>query len=158
MAALALALEKWIRGEPGGEAGAQRTAAASGQDSAETGAAVGEAAMDFSRLDEFREFDDEHLSMTREVIGLFVADTPMRLDAIDAAVAAGDVEALSSAAHALKGAAGNVGATAMHVAAGELEHLAKAGWPADAAQRAARLRALWAGTQAALEAWAGPAA
>jgi len=109
--------------------------------------------MDFGRLEEFREFDDEELSMTREVIGLFVADTPQRLAAIATAIAAGDAQALASAAHALKGAAGNVGAVALHQAGGELENLAREAMPPDAAQRSVALQALWERTLAALTDW-----
>jgi signal transduction histidine kinase/DNA-binding response OmpR family regulator len=145
---LAQALERWI-------GGAQDAAA--GEAPASTAApAVNEPAlMDFARLEEFREFDDEELTMTREVIGLFLADTPQRLQAIDAAVAARDAEALSQAAHAVKGSSGNVGAVAIHEAAGELETLAKAGWPEDAAARAQRLHALWDKTRAVVERWPG---
>ncbi|QJW83867.1 hypothetical protein HK414_07245 [Ramlibacter terrae] len=100
VAALAQALEKWIR--RGSETAQQEAAAAP----VATEPAPGETpVMDFGRLEEFREFDDEELSMTREVIALFVADTPVRLAAIEAAIAAGDAQALASAAHALKGAA-----------------------------------------------------
>jgi len=91
--------------------------------------------------------------MTREVIGLFLADTPQRLAAIDTALATRDAQALSQAAHALKGSSGNVGAIALHEAAGELETLAKAGWPADAEARAQQLHALWETTRVAVEGW-----
>jgi signal transduction histidine kinase/DNA-binding response OmpR family regulator len=142
VAALAQALEKWIAGRVPAAAPAVVPALA-------PSAAV----MDFARLEEFREFDDEALSMTREVIALFLQDTPVRLEAIDAAVAAQDAGALASAAHALKGAAGNVGAVALHLAAGELEALSKEGLPGDAAARAGALRALWNRTREAIQGW-----
>ncbi|HSH88530.1 MAG TPA: response regulator, partial [Ramlibacter sp.] len=110
--------------------------------------------MDFSRLEEFREFDDAELTMTREVMGLFLADTPARIDAIAQAVAAQDAAALSRAAHALKGGASNVGAKAIQQHADALEAAAKEGMPADAAQRAAKLRELWDETREALATWA----
>jgi CheY-like chemotaxis protein/HPt (histidine-containing phosphotransfer) domain-containing protein len=143
VAALAQALEKWIGG------GAVVAAAAAPAAPASSATNV----MDFGRLEEFREFDDEDLSMTREVIALFRHDTPARLDAIAAAIEARDAAALATAAHALKGAAGNVGATALHVDAGALEDLAKDGWPEDAAARHARLCELWEQTRIALDGW-----
>ena len=146
VAALAQALEKWIAGPKAADAPA--TAAPPVAPPADV------PIMDFSRLDEFKEFDDEALTMTREVVGLFLDDTPGRLDAIDQAVASGDATLLATAAHALKGSAGNVGARALHVTAGELESLARAGWPADAAQRATLLRDLWEKTRLALAALA----
>jgi CheY-like chemotaxis protein/HPt (histidine-containing phosphotransfer) domain-containing protein len=144
VAALAQALEKWIARAP--------AAAAPAASSPPQGAAPLEL-MDFGRLEEFREFDDEDLSMTREVIALFRQDTPARLEAIGAAVTARDVAALTTAAHALRGSAGNVGATAMHREADALETLAREGWPADAAERLARLVQLWDQTRLALDGW-----
>jgi signal transduction histidine kinase/CheY-like chemotaxis protein/HPt (histidine-containing phosphotransfer) domain-containing protein len=143
VAALAQALEKWIVGAGTTESTPAPLAAAP--------APAG--VMDFTRLEEFREFDDEELTMTREVIGLFVTDTPPRLRKVDAAVAARDAAGLASAAHAIRGAAGNVGATGLHLAAGDIETLAREGWPEDAAERAAQLHALWAQTRAAIDAW-----
>ncbi|MGV3569320.1 MAG: response regulator [Ramlibacter sp.] len=150
VAALAQALEKWIRrgSEPAGAA-----PAAPGTAQAQAGTGDEAPVMDFGRLEEFREFDDADLSMTREVIALFAADTPARLAAIDAAIAAGDAQGLASAAHALKGAAGNVGALALHQAGSELEHLARETVPPDAARRSALLQALWQRTHAAITAW-----
>ena len=142
VAALAGALEKWIAtGEP--SAAAHATPAPTEQPGL----------LDTQRLQEFREFDDEELTMTREVIGLFLADTPPRLEALEAAVAGGDAAALATTAHAIKGAAGNIGAGALHEAAGRLEADAKQGLPADAAAQVAQMRTLWEATRAALQAW-----
>ncbi|HVZ46225.1 MAG TPA: response regulator [Ramlibacter sp.] len=145
--ALAGALQKWIvRARP--------AAARADEEPVPAPAALtSQMLMDFGRLQEFREYDDEALTMTKEVIGLFLADTPKRLDAIDAAVAAQDAQALASAAHALKGAAGNVGAMAMHAASSALEAAAKQGFPADAAAQGRHLRELWHGTRLEVESW-----
>jgi signal transduction histidine kinase/DNA-binding response OmpR family regulator len=148
VAALAQALERWV---------AQGQARASdGGDSAPVPAPVAapEAPlMDFARLEEFKEFDDADLTMTREVIALFMADTPARIDAIEQAVAAQDAGALSRAAHALKGGASNVGAKAIQQHADALEAAAKEAMPADAARRAQKLRELWDETRQALAGW-----
>jgi HPt (histidine-containing phosphotransfer) domain-containing protein len=93
------------------------------------------------------------LTMTREVIGLFLTDTPARIEAIAQAAAAGDAQALSRAAHALKGGASNVGAKAIQQHADALEAAAKEGMPADAALRAAKLKELWEETRSVLSAW-----
>jgi signal transduction histidine kinase/CheY-like chemotaxis protein/HPt (histidine-containing phosphotransfer) domain-containing protein len=143
VAALAQALEKWL-----GIAGDARPGAPAA-DTPPPAASL----MDFSRLQEFREFDDEELTMTREVIALFRNDTPARLASLQAALAGSDAQLLSAAAHALKGSAGNVGASALHEAAGELERLARDGWPADAGERVAQLERLWEGTREAIEGW-----
>jgi signal transduction histidine kinase/DNA-binding response OmpR family regulator len=141
---LAQALQKWITQDAPAEGVPAQSDASN---------LSAEALMDFGRLEEFREYDDEELTITKEVIALFVDDTPRRLDAIDAAVAAHDGQALAAAAHALKGSAGNVGATALHVAAGTLEVEAKEGWPRGAQAQAQALRALWSATRARIGQW-----
>ena len=110
--------------------------------------------MDWSRLEQFREFDDENLSMTREVVALFITEMPQRTDAIRCALATGDSAVLSQAAHALKGAASNVGAQVLSDACAALEHSCLQGpWPADAAVRVAGLLALADSTRQLLEDW-----
>lgn len=92
--------------------------------------------------------------MTRQVMALFVADTLARLQAITDAAAVQDEAALATAAHALKGSAGNVGAVALQRQAAALENGARGGIPQDAAQRLQALRELWEATRAALTNWA----
>ncbi len=145
VAALAQALEKWIAGQEPAAGPAPSGPAA------EPGAAG--PLMDFSRLEEFKEYDDEEQTMTREVITLFMADAPQRLAAIGEAIAAGDAAALARAAHALKGSASNIGAAAMHLASSTLEADAHHGLPADAAARLASLQTLWQKTREALASW-----
>ncbi len=59
----------------------------------------------------------------REIVQLFLVDCPTRVAAIHAAVAGGDPEEVRTAAHALKGSAGNLSATALTAAARTLERL-----------------------------------
>jgi two-component system sensor histidine kinase/response regulator len=58
-----------------------------------------------------------------EVIRLFLEDCPIRLSEIKAAVDAGDPERIRTAAHALKGAAGNLSANGVFEAARVLERI-----------------------------------
>jgi len=87
------------------------------------------------------------------VVNLFLSDAPARLQAIDEAVVAGDAPGLASAAHALKGAASNVGAKGLQALCSALEADAAGGLPANAQARVAKLRLAWEQTQAALRAW-----
>ena len=144
VAALAQALERWTTGEGGKSA---KTAASHGATDQEV------PLLDPARLEEFKEFDDEELTMTKEVVALFVSDGPRRLDAIEQAVVAGDASAISVAAHALKGAASNIGATAMQQEAADLEREASSGSVNGAAARLTHLRDLWTGTRAKLAEW-----
>ena len=146
VAALAQALERWTGPGQTRKRGVQ----------AAPTAPVAEASpplVDFSRLEEFKEFDDDELTMTKEVVSLFIADAPKRLDAIEQAVVANDTAAIATASHALKGAAGNIGAVGMQREAALLESEASRGVVDEAAARVARLRDLWAGTRAELASW-----
>jgi CheY-like chemotaxis protein len=110
--------------------------------------------MDWSRLDQFKEFDDEERSMTREVMGLFTQDAPQRRSDILASLATTDPALLSLRAHALKGAASNVGASALSEACSVLEQACKTGvWPLDAAEQIAQIDKLTDQTLAALLDW-----
>ncbi|MDP3169178.1 MAG: response regulator, partial [Polaromonas sp.] len=169
VAALAQALERWLprmtsaaggSGKPGKRApGRDQAGEVSSPGAAplsKTSAApVPEVKlMDFERLAQFKEFDDDHLTMTREVIGLFMADASHRLDAIDQSIRAADPVALAWATHALIGATGNVGAVAMQAVCTELELAAKTGCiPADASQQFERLQSYWTQTRAVLNSW-----
>jgi signal transduction histidine kinase/DNA-binding response OmpR family regulator len=116
--------------------------------------AVSEPLMDWSRLEQFKEFDDDERSMTREVMGLFIQDAPERRRDIVASLATTDPALLSLRAHALKGAASNVGAVALSQACSVLEQACKtSGWPIDAAEQIARIDALTDQTLAALKDW-----
>lgn len=65
--------------------------------------------------------------IVREVLTMFLADAPVRLAAIDDAIGKSDGPALQRAAHALKGAAGSIGAVGMQTGCRELEERGKAG-------------------------------
>jgi CheY-like chemotaxis protein/HPt (histidine-containing phosphotransfer) domain-containing protein len=110
--------------------------------------------MDWSRLEQFKEFDDDERSMTREVIGLFVQDAPNRRDDILASLNTTDAALLSRRAHALKGAASNVGAVALSEACAVLEHECKKGvWPENAREQIEQIDDLTNQTLLALRQW-----
>jgi HPt (histidine-containing phosphotransfer) domain-containing protein len=84
-----------------------------------------------------------------------MADAPAHLRRIGAAHATHDLQVLAESAHALKGSASNVGATALASLASELEFQAKAGrLDADPGLQP-RLERSWADTRAKLQAWLG---
>jgi signal transduction histidine kinase/DNA-binding response OmpR family regulator len=146
VSALAQSLERWIaQRTPRGQTAARPAPAAASAPEAPL--------MDFARLEEFREFDDEELTMTKEVARLFLADTPLRLQAMQDAIVQGDAGALAKAAHALKGGASNIGAKAIQQHADALEAAAKDAMPDDAARRLEKLRELWEQTRDVLARW-----
>lgn len=64
------------------------------------------------------EGDDTFL---REIIGIYLADTPLRLADIRSAAAKGDAGLYTRAAHTIKGSSSNVGALAVRNIAEQLE-------------------------------------
>ena len=151
VAALTLALERWTNQPGAGSNDAEL------EDVVATAKAHGEpepVLMDFERLAQFKEFDDDELTMTREVIALFRTDVVQRLDAIEQAIRAHDPLQLSWASHALVGAAGNVGAVAMQSVGIALETDAKAGIvPVNALQELEKLRNFWKKTRVVIDNW-----
>ena len=114
--------------------------------------------MDWGRLEQFREFDDDERSMTREVVSLFTAEMPQRVADIWRALASGNSAALSRTAHALKGAASNVGAQALSLGCGVLEQSClQDRWPADANAQVADIARNAEVSCAALRDWANRA-
>lgn len=92
---------------------------------APAGAPAADQPIDWTRLDSLRPYDADG-SLVREATGAFVRDGPRYLAAMSDALAAGDRDALGAAAHALKGAAANVGARNLEAACREVETLARA--------------------------------
>ena len=80
--------------------------------------------------------------LLRELLEVFLEESPRWLDGIAAALAAGDARKLQRGAHTVKGAVDNFGAPAAFAAARSLEQMARAGDLAEASEASAALRAL----------------
>ncbi len=65
---------------------------------------------------------DDGGEFLREIIGIFLADTPLRIVELEQTLATGDVAAFTRAAHSIKGSSSNLGALALKAAAAQLEH------------------------------------
>lgn len=72
-----------------------------------------------------------------ELVQLFVAELPKRLEAMESALRGGEVESLFRLAHQMKGAAGGYGFPSISVAAGKLEAMVKCAGAPDVALSAA---------------------
>src|SRR3954468_888897 len=66
--------------------------------------------------------NDEFL---REITGIFLEDTPLRIAELEQSLAAGDVAKFTRAAHSIKGSSANLGAMALRAVAENLEHQAR---------------------------------
>lgn len=101
--------------------------------STSSGRAQAPRSIDFSVLDELRALQaDDEPDIVGEVVALFLSDSPRRVEAIAASVAAKDAVRLGKEAHGLKGSAANVGAAKLRSICEQLERLGKAGQTADA--------------------------
>jgi CheY-like chemotaxis protein/HPt (histidine-containing phosphotransfer) domain-containing protein len=119
-AELAAALELWLATRDGSAgAGAERVAPA-GLDSPETTAPVFDRAAFLARV-----MDDEE--MVREITEIFLADLPVQLGRLAAAVDSGDCLLAGQQAHGIKGASANVGGEALRETAFEMEKAGRAG-------------------------------
>lgn len=70
---------------------------------------------------------DGDASFLRELIGVYLEDTPQRLAELDAALACGDAAVATRAAHTIKGSSSNFGATRLADQAQLIEAKCKAG-------------------------------
>lgn len=94
---------------------------------------------------------DDGGEFVRELVGIFLNDTPRRLGEIEAALSAQDAKTLTRAAHSIKGSAGNFGATALSAAAFAVESSGRAENLPAAQAALPNLRAEYERVRAALE-------
>jgi HPt (histidine-containing phosphotransfer) domain-containing protein len=109
--------------------------------------------LDLTTLRNLVELDDGGHGLLSEMITIFRDDTPRRLRDILAATAEGSAEELSRAAHALKGGAGALGATALRLLAADLEAVGRAGSTEVGPDLPERLNATFQASLAALDAF-----
>ncbi len=68
---------------------------------------------------------DDPNGFLREIIGIFLEDTPARIAELRATLASGDQVGFTRAAHSIKGSAANLGANQLRTLSSELEHQSK---------------------------------
>jgi histidine phosphotransfer protein HptB len=98
---------------------------------------------------------DDGDEFLREIVGIFLADTPERIAELQESLAAGDTARFTRAAHSIKGSSSNLGAAALRAAAELLEHRTRTQGLAGAGAFIPALRAEFARTQAELAAIVG---
>ncbi|MBL8766083.1 MAG: Hpt domain-containing protein [Planctomycetes bacterium] len=84
--------------------------------------------------------DPGDLTLFHDLIDTFLSDSPARLEAAQAAVAAGDAEGMERAAHGLKSSSANMGALGLASLCKQIEMLGRGGQVAGAAELVARSR------------------
>jgi HPt (histidine-containing phosphotransfer) domain-containing protein len=83
--------------------------------------------LDPDRLAEYLRLEESMPGLLEELVAVFLRDAPNRITALEVAVATGDIKGARDAAHALKGAALQLGAMPLGRAAAEMEREANAG-------------------------------
>jgi HPt (histidine-containing phosphotransfer) domain-containing protein len=113
--------------------------------------------VDASVLDELRTSVEGDTGFVRDLIEAYVTDSAGHVDAIEAALAAGDAATLVRPAHTLKSSSATLGATPLAATARTIEMAARADeLGADEVRAAApTIRGQWEATVAALRAWSG---
>ncbi len=107
----------------------------------------GETPLDMAKLDKLRE---QLGSSFGQAVRPFLEDMPIYLEQMEQAIAAGDADALGQAAHAIKGAAGNLGAEMLAQITREIEESAIAAHVSAANDMVTHARAEYALVQQAL--------
>jgi HPt (histidine-containing phosphotransfer) domain-containing protein len=92
---------------------------------------------------------DEGDDFLREIVGIFLEDTPLRINELDEALIAGDRAKFARAAHTIKGSSSNVGAVGLSSEAETLERKSRDNLDG-AAQAVERLRQEFERTKQAL--------
>ena len=69
---------------------------------------------------------DDDGEFLRELVDIFLADTPQQIADVEKALTTGNAPDLTRAAHSIKGSAANIGATQLGAAAARLETESKA--------------------------------
>ncbi len=65
---------------------------------------------------------DDGDEFLREIIAIYLEDTPQRMTELEQSLASSDVPKFIRAAHSIKGSSSNVGATSVRAIAEQLEH------------------------------------
>jgi HPt (histidine-containing phosphotransfer) domain-containing protein len=91
--------------------------------------------------------NDEFL---REIAGIFLEDTPLRIAELDQSLAASDVGKFTRAAHSIKGSSANLGAMPLRLVAEKLEHQSRTGGLGNVTALVAELKLEFARAQAEL--------
>lgn len=114
--------------------------------------AIDQDVIDLSVIEMLRELGgDDDPSLVVELIDLFLADAPSRIEEIQTGLRDGDFELLERAAHTLKSSSANLGARELSQVCMELEEMGRKAEAPSADQHAERARSAFEKTQEALE-------
>jgi len=85
------------------------------------------APLDVVAFERLRVLERDAPGVLREIVALYLSDTPKRVQSLRTAAETRDMEAMGSLAHGLKGSSGYIGAREMELLCAEIERLSRAG-------------------------------
>ena len=94
---------------------------------------------------------DDNGEFLREIIQIFLEDTPARIAELDLTTTTGDAPKFIRAAHSIKGSSANMGALALRDVAEKLEHYAKTNGVAGSGSLLADLKSAYAEAEVAIK-------
>ncbi|WP_404422772.1 Hpt domain-containing protein [Nibricoccus sp. IMCC34717] len=94
---------------------------------------------------------DDPDGFLRDLISIFLEDTPLRIEELRSSLATGDQPKFTRAAHSVKGSSSNMGASRLRNLSEKLEHTSKKEGLAGLAGDVEALAAVFAETKTALE-------
>jgi HPt (histidine-containing phosphotransfer) domain-containing protein len=100
---------------------------------------------------------DDGDGFLRDIVSIFLEDTPARIAELKQAFAAGDANKFTRAAHSIKGSSSNLGAKMLRSISEKLEHQSRAGALPDLSSVISELDVAYAATKNALEEIVPPA-
>jgi HPt (histidine-containing phosphotransfer) domain-containing protein len=100
---------------------------------------------------------DDGDGFLRDIVGIFLEDTPARIAELKTAFASADAGKFTRAAHSIKGSSSNLGAKQLRAISEKLEHQSRSGNLAGLGPVMAELDAAYAATKSALEEIVPPA-
>ena len=83
--------------------------------------------LDPSAIESLRSLSPDDGAFLRELVEIYLQDTPVRLAEVEAALAKNDASTLMRAAHTIKGSSSNFGATKLALLSHEIELHGKSG-------------------------------
>lgn len=92
--------------------------------------------------------DDD--AFLREITGIFLEDTPLRIAELDESLSRGDTAKFTRAAHSIKGSSSNLGANALRLVAEKLEHQSRTKGLVEVGALVGQVKAEFARAQSAL--------
>jgi HPt (histidine-containing phosphotransfer) domain-containing protein len=114
-------------------------------------------AIDPQAIEDLRAMNPGDDSFLRELIQIYLEDSPARIAEIEQSLAQGDAIRLTRAAHSLKGSSSNFGASQLRALSERIEQIGRSGVLSDVPARLPELKTEFDRVKAALEALVPPA-